>query len=295
MFNIKNLKIISIKKLYLIITLSISHSAFSINQVNIVYRADSRTPAEITQAGGMFPFFNLPQDLDLLHHFEGESLDGYTSAFVSTTALLRQAINHAAFTARTSDTEPFDPEFETYIYVIRPSLNFYSIDGSLNHTRETDAENAHLYTILSNILRDYGGMEEWVALDGFTNTRIISYARLTGTMLQQHYYSGQIFSDLFWAEHWQHNPQYLPAFDQDHSSPTPYLALGVPRGYITMAQNQTERQLPVSITCDGAASLSTSKMKRQLPADNCHNKNIHTSKYFYKNETILQLFNIINQ
>ncbi|WP_186381462.1 enterotoxin A family protein [Yersinia mollaretii] len=282
------------KSAYLIITLFIVNSAFAINQVNIVYRADSRTPEEITQAGGMFPFSDLPQDNDLLHHFEGESLDGYTSAFVSTTASLRHAIDHAAFTARISDTEPFDPEFETYLYVIRPTENFYSIDESFNHARETSAENSHLYTKLSSLLHDYGGMEEWVAFGGFADTRIITYARLTGRMLQQYYDSGQIFSELFWAGRWQNNPQYSSAWDQDSSASTPYLRLGLPSGYVTMAQNETGQQLPVSFTCYEEASANTSRMKREVLKNNCHRGKIYITKYFYNNDLILAIFNLFD-
>lgn len=282
------------KSAYLIVTIFIVNSAFAINQVNIVYRADSRPPAEITLAGGMFPFSDLPQDNDLLHHFEGESLDGYTSAFVSTTASLRHAIDHAAFTARISDTEPFDSEFETYLYMIRPAENFYSIDESFNHAREKSADNAHLYTKLSDLLRDYGGMEEWAALGGFADTRIIAYARLTGPQLQQHYYSGQIFSELFWAGRWQNNPQYSSAWDQDSSASTPYLRLGLPRGYIVMAQNETGQQLPLSVTCYGEASANTSRMKREPLKNNCHREKIHASRYFYNNVLILKLFNLLD-
>ncbi|CNI14877.1 enterotoxin A family protein [Yersinia mollaretii] len=283
---------LKIKNLYFIITLSIVNPTFAINQVNIVYRADSRPPEEITQAGGMFPFSDLSQDNDLLHHFEGESLDGYTSAFVSTTASLRQAIDHAAFTARISDTEPFDTEFETYLYVIRPAENFYSIDESFNHAREESAENARLYTKLSGLLRDYGGMEEWAAYGGFTNTLIIAYARLTGPLLQQHYYSGQIFSELFWVERWQNNPQYSSAWDQDNSASAPYLRLGVPRGYVTMAQNETGQQLPLSFTCYGEASTSTSRMKREALKNHCYREKTYVSKYFYNTDLILTLFNL---
>ncbi|CNL06038.1 enterotoxin A family protein [Yersinia aleksiciae] len=282
---------LNIKSLHFIFILSINYPAFAINQVNLVYRADSRAPEEITLAGGMFPFSDLPQDPDLLHHFEGESLEGYTSAFVSTTASLRQAINHAAFTARMSDAEPFDPEFETYLYIIRPSENFYSIDTSFNHAREELTENSLLYAKLRNLLRDYGGMEEWVALGGFTNTRIISYARLSGPMLQQHYYSGQIFSELFWAGRWQNNPQYSSALDSEHSTSAPYLALGVPRGYVTMAQNGSGQQLPLSITCYGDASYNTSRMKREVFKNNCQREKVHTSRYFYNKKPLWKLFN----
>lgn len=282
------------KNTYLIVTLFIVNPAFAINQVNIVYRADSRPPEEITQAGGMFPFSDLPQDNDLLHHFEGESLDGYTSAFVSTTASLRHAIDHAAFTARISDTEPFDPEFETYLYMIRPAENFYSIDESFNHARETSADNTHLYTKLSDLLRDYGGMEEWAALGGFADTRILANARLTGPQLQQYYYSGQIFSELFWAGRWQNNPQYSSAWDQDNSASTPYLRLGLPRGYIVMAQNETGQQLPLSVTCYGEASANTSRMKRESLKNNCHREKILSSRYFYNNGLIWKLFNLFD-
>lgn len=280
------------KNTYLIVTLFIVNSVFAINQVNIVYRADSRPPEEITRAGGIFPYSDLPQDNDLLHHFEGESLDGYTSAFVSTTASLRHAIDHAAFTARISDTEPFDPEFETYLYVIRPAENFYSINGSFNHAREESAENAYLYTKLSDLLRDYGGMEEWVALGGFADTRIIAYARLTGPQLQQHYDSGQIFSELFWAGRWQNNPQYSSAWDQDNSASTPYLRLGPPRGYIAMVQNETGQQRPLSVTCYREASANTSRMRREVLNNNCHQERIYVSKYFYNIALIWTIFNL---
>lgn len=284
---------LNIKSLHFIFILSITHPAFAINQVNIVYRTDSRAPEEITSIGGMFPFSDLSQDPDLLHHFEGESLEGFTSAFVSTTASLRQAINHAAFTARMSDTEPFDPEFETYLYVIRPSENFYNVDASFNHVREESAENAYLYAKLSHLLRDYGSMEEWVAFGGFTDSRIISYVRISGSMLQQHYHSGQMFSELFWAGRWQNNPQYSSALDSEHSASTPYLILGVPRGYVTMAQNEAGQQLPLSVTCYGEASANTSRMEREIRKNGCHRERNYTIRYFYDKKLIWELFNLI--
>ncbi|CNH49246.1 enterotoxin A family protein [Yersinia pekkanenii] len=278
-----------------IIMLLIPIVTFAIHPVSVVYRADSRTPEEIVQAGGMYPFTGLPPDIDLLHHFEGESLEGYTSAFISTTASLRQAVEHAAFTARINDEEPFDTEFETYLYVIRPSINFYNIDESLNYIINETPDNSDLYKEVSRTLHSYGGMNEWVALGGFAQTRIISYARITGDMLQQHYHSGQIFSSSFWDEHWQNNPLYLSALDQDLSSSVPYFSIGVPRGYITMLQNEAGQQLPLVNTCHEEPSTSDSRIKRQLSRVTCQNKAFTTSRYFYNTELLLQFLNILSE
>lgn len=224
-----------------------------------VYRTDSRDMNAIAEAGGMFPWPGEMLDADLLHHFEGESVEGQVSAFVSTTSSLAQAVLHAASLARPNSEVAFDADFSTYIYAIRPAGNFYDVEAALSHARDNAAPDSTLRIRLARLLHDYGGMDELVALNGFRVDRILRYARLDGSMLNRYGVSSgsPLLSDRFWAERWQTNgTHYDRAFDRDTSASAIYPGVAIhslPAGVRQVIRNGSQPDVPLAFACDSVA------------------------------------------
>ncbi|WP_174634764.1 enterotoxin A family protein [Yersinia thracica] len=286
------------KVLFLITIASASLPALAISPVNIVYRVDNRPPEEITLVGGMFPYFHLLHSNDLLEHFTGEAPEGYTSGFVSTTSLLEHAIEHSIFEFDIDSNGLYAGDFETYLYAIRPAANFYNVDESIAHARDTSPVNSYQYTMLRDALEEWGGMEEWVAYGGFVHNRIMSYAPINADLLNQHYQTGAMNSDIFWATRWHSNPSYSPQFDHNQSSSEAYPTVGTPNGFIIMAQNDTGQQLPLSVVagtaCNDSQNINNLIMKRDIPAKNaCLNKGFSTVKYFYNKKTLAAILRLL--
>lgn len=294
MLNIAHEYIGFIKILSLITLTFTSLLASAINPVNIVYRVDSRPPEEIILAGGMFPYFHLIHSNDLLEHFIGEAPEGYTSGFVSTTSSLENAVERSIFEFDTDIEGLYVGDVEIYLYAIRPADNFFHVDTSITHARDASPQYSEQYAMLRDALEDWGGMEEWVAYGGFVHTRIMSYSPINATLLNQHYQSGAMNSDIFWATRWHSNPAYLPQFDQDLSSSTPYPIVGTPNGFIIMAQNEAGQQLPLSVisgaVCNDSQNINNLIMKREISVSStCHNNNIYIYKYFYKKNSLTSI------
>ena len=245
-------------------------SILAINTVSIVYRTDDRDLAAIRDAEGMWPNWTegVPDD-DLAHHFEGESIEGGSTNFVSTTASLRTAVMHAASLARPNSEEPFDQEFVTYIYQIRPATNFYNVDASLIAARDRAPASSARRERLSHLINDYTGMAEYAAQEGFLQNRIISYARLDGPMLSQYYNdtNSVLFNPAFWHNRWIVNPHYNTAFDNDTTSPDIYPVVENPRGIMGLVTNGTQPVVPLSFTCMGTSSQRHPEKKHLLGAE----------------------------
>ncbi|WP_174848641.1 enterotoxin A family protein [Yersinia artesiana] len=290
MFKTKYIIISLIKNTCWLTLICITNSALAINPVNIVYRIDQRNPDEIAQAGGMFPRFDSIQSPDLLDHFSGEAPYGYTSGFIATTTSLEQAVEHARFSFDREADGAYQEDFETYLYAIRPTENFYSVDGSIIHAIDTSSQNVAQYSMLSDYLQEWGGMAEWVAYGGFTDSRILSYAVLTGTMLNC-YPETELHSAGFWDSHWVPYPTYLTEFDQDHSSSEPYLAIGPPQGFVIMAQSESGQQLPLAqlagAVCNNSQNINNVAMRKKRTVEGiCNNKKFITSRYFYDKKAL---------
>lgn len=263
-----------VRTLFVFFILSQTSLSWAINPTSIVYRTDSRTLSDIHEAGGMWPLREGVPDNDLTHHFEGESIDGMCSNFVSTSQSLRAAVEHAVSLSRPNESEPYDPDFVTYIYVIRPDLNFYDLEGSLIHTRNSTS-NTNMRNRINTLLSNYSGMEELVARGGFAQNRILSYARLDADMLQRYGTSGgsALFTELFWAPRWINNPTYDYHNDQDISNSSPYLQVGMPEGSVLEVSNGNQPSVRLGETCLGV-SPNFNKTSRQKPKDTC-SKNEH--------------------
>lgn len=157
----------------------------------------------------------------------------------------------------------------TYIYVIRPDLNFYDVEGSLIHTRN-NTSNTNMRNRINSLLSNYSGMEELVARDGFSQNRILSYARLDADMLQRYgtSYNSALFTESFWAPRWINNPTYDYHNDQDISNSSPYLQVGMPEGAVLEVSNGTQPSVRLGETCLGISPNFNNKSKQTLK-DTC--------------------------
>lgn len=243
----------------LFITWLIQTQSYAIEVHSVVYRTDNRNIHEILLSGGMWPWHSETVDYDLTHHFEGESLEEQTSAFVSTSSSIASVVQHAASLARPNSEFPFDEDYLTYIYTVRPNNNFYDVQGSLRIARDNAPLNSQRRNRLERLLRDYTGMEEIVAVNGFSSDRIVEYAVLTGAMLNQYgIHSGSpLLSDVFWAERWrQEETVYNHQYNSDTSNLMPYNMIDIPTGIRSVVVNGTQPEVPLSFTCFGVNSNS---------------------------------------
>lgn len=272
-------------------------SVWSVPTYNIVYRTDDRPLTQIQEAGGMWPWRQGTPDDDLSHHFEGESVENHSSNFVSTTANLRVVVEHAASLARPNSDEPFDENFVTYIYVIRPNEDFYNVDASLIFARDEAVQDSIRRERLDRLIRDYTGMEEVVAYTGFSAYRIIFCAELTGEMLRQHgvEQNSVLFSEAFWESRWINNDMYDPIFDTDTSNYEVYSFVDTPRGYVAMVVNGTQPPVSLGATCLGVSpdisSFSLNMTKDELACSK--NQYLNITTVFYDKEFLNILLYIL--
>ncbi len=244
-------------------TLIWSMASHAITVVNVVYRVDDRPMAELVQTG-MRPWVDGIPDDDLAHHFDGESIEGHTSNFVSTAMVLGAAVDHAASLARPNSEEPFDTDFTTYLYEIRPTNNFYPVDDSFRAAMNESTPGSTRYNRLQSLLSDYGNMEDMVAHTGFAADRIIRYAELTGEMLAQYYSNGQMNSPMFWGSRWRtEGTIYNSMYDNDSSSDTPWTIIDTPRGYADVVMNGTQPEVPLAATCLAIPQIISATLKKE--------------------------------
>jgi len=249
-------------RFFFIIIFLCSQISFSwaVYPTGIVYRVDSRELNDIHEAGGMWPLEDGIPDNDLMHHFTGESLDGMCSNFVSTSQSLASVVEHAMFLASTH-YDSYDPEFVTYIYVIRPDLNFYDVRSSfvntLNNTTDEEMING-----INRLLASYVNMDELAARQGFSQNRIISYARLDSEMIQQ--YGSALYSESFWLPRWINNPRYNFNNDPDISNSEPYQHVGSFNGSVLEVVNDNQSTIRIGNTCLGVSPYFNKESKTKL-------------------------------
>lgn len=270
-------------------------TCYAIEPATVVYRADDRPIDTIAAAGGMYPWAG-ERDTDLTHHFEGESIEDRVSSFVSTSSSLRQVVEHAASLARPNSEEPFDNEYRTYIYVIRPNEQFYDVRHSLLEARDISQDDVQR-SRLSVLIHDYADMEEIVAANGFRADRLIRYAELTGNMLNMFYDTGQLFSEVFWSGRWIDNNAYNHAYDTHTSSIEPYRNVGNATGIISVVSNGNQSSSLLGITCLGVPS-SSSKLKAERSitsaSNSCiSNELVNTRRVIYDRKILAMVFFLI--
>lgn len=284
LFNAIKSIFFTVSSLYMVAT------CYAIEPAKVVYRADDRSLETIIAEGGMYPWSG-ERDTDLIHHFEGESIEHRVSSFVSTSSSLRQVVEHAASLARPNSEEPFDNEYRTYIYIIRPNEQFYNVRHSLQEAREM-SQNEVQRSRLSRLIHDYADMEEIVAVNGFRADRLIRYAELTGDMLNMFYNTGQLFSETFWSERWIDNNEYNRAYDTFTSSTEPYRNIGNATGSITVVSNGNASSSLLGITCLGAPSSSSKRRNERSitsMSNSCMSHELVKTKRVIYDEKILAI------
>lgn len=278
--------------LLLLVAMASPMVSLAVNPVTVVYRADDRTLSQVKEAGGMRPWREGTPDDDLAHHFEGESIEDHSSNFVSTTSSLRSVVEHAASLARPNSEEPFDEEFVTHIYVIRPDANFFDVDASLQAARDASPAGSTRRQRLDRLIRDYTGLDELVARNGFAHDQILSHAVLNGQMLRRYGVSegSPLFSVAFWSGRWQSNGDYDPAHDSDHSSDLVYTSVDTPRGYSNLVVNGSQPAVPISFTCQGVHPSSRKKRSTTAADNTCApHQFMDTRRVFYDKKLLYSI------
>ena len=226
-------------------------SSWGVVPVDVVYRADSRNITEIEDTAGMWPRTGAIPDDDLAHHFEGESIENHTSNFISTSSSLQIAVDHAESMIRAgNDDENYDgdyPEnFTYYIYMIRPDSNFYNVDESFIHARNTST-NAIRTSRLNYLINSYLGMNEWVARGGVPHQRIIARVGLTSEMYRQ--YGLAIFNASFLESRWELYRGYDASYNRDVGNNQVYDRIDVPSGIMRGIENGDDPLILLGLTC----------------------------------------------
>lgn len=253
---------------------------------SIVYRIDNRDISDITTSGGFHPRSDGQQDFNLTHHFTGQSVEGRRSIFISTSYLLRDVIEYSSRLVPYVNGQ-FSESYSTYIYAIRPDSNFYDVESSLETSRDNYDEETYMHDSIQRLLDRYNNMHEIVSVGHIPVARIMSYARLDGSMLNQYGLDDDspLFSEMFWASRWSNNTNYNSNFDNDVSSTQPYQPTGVPSGVEVVAQLEPGSDtVRLANTCDGI-NLSNNTRIRQVNNEcgNFHiNRNIYDKTTFGK-------------
>lgn len=282
--------------IYIILLFFYVSSSWAVPPVNVVYRIDNRSMWVILADEGMWPNWESGDMIDdhLAHHFEGTSVEGGTSNFVSTTSSLTEAILHAASLGRPNSEEPFDLEYVTYIYMIRPARNFYNVDSSFRTARNT-TRNDIQRNRLTSLINDYPSMEEWVAREGFLYQRIISSARLTGAMLNEYgvHHGSPLFSQLFWESRWVNNVHYNHDYDGDMSNSQVYAEVGIPNGYIEQVENGNQLPVRLGFTCEGVGSVPQRQHLRASTSTCSGERYLNIKRHFYDKELLGKILLLI--
>ncbi|MBJ7263653.1 MAG: hypothetical protein JHC61_07910, partial [Burkholderiaceae bacterium] len=180
------------RKIFLTLSvyLFFTSSAWAYNPPDVVYRLDLRGPEIIGQIGFQ-PRTNGPgSNRNMIPHIDGSSLVNQTSSLVSTSASVGQAVNHIrAFGLIDPETETYSSEHVFYLYSIRPSDEFYDVRHTLETASATpDAPDRspnfiHQRQALLDRANFFDDADEVIATQGIGPDRILAYAEVTGTML----------------------------------------------------------------------------------------------------------------
>ncbi|MDX7988025.1 hypothetical protein FE392_11890 [Xenorhabdus sp. 12] len=141
--------------------------AYAITPPDIVYRGDVRDVATIFSEG----FSSKGTNTDVINHVIEIKGD---SAYISTSSELSIAQYFGA--SRAGKDEDTNRSRMFWVYRIRPSGNFHSINESLNYGMQ-NARNKTSRSIYSNVRNEFGEEQEWAAIRAI-NTQQIESATL---------------------------------------------------------------------------------------------------------------------
>ncbi|WP_295943404.1 enterotoxin A family protein [uncultured Xanthomonas sp.] len=243
--------------LYLFCLIICPSLAWANDPPDFLFRCDTRSPDEIQQAGGFYPHNNgRIRDYDLAHHFTGESVEHYTSAFVSTSSDLKAVVNHCLSMVGSDQS--------AWIYMIMPGSNFYSVSSSLQRVRDSHVAGSPEWQRINQLIIDYDGMSEYVAVDGFPFGRVISHAELNQEMVDDYYddEDSVLYSNDFWEDRWNLSDAFNADFDGEQPSDSPYLVVDEPASQVVLALNEHAMELPLRFVCDAANGFPASSRSR---------------------------------
>ncbi|REF26880.1 pertussis toxin subunit 1 [Xenorhabdus cabanillasii] len=157
-------------------------------QVNRVYRMDSRSPAEIFRSagGGFSPRGTNDNIAEHIQEYSDAGHRAAASAFISTTVNQEVAI---AWGVGFQDGETF------YVYDIRPTFRFYSVVLSLQRLYAQTGNRNYL-----RLIRVYEDQAEYVALGGISVTQIhgaqaFLYDESSGSYIEGSYILNNLYQD----------------------------------------------------------------------------------------------------
>lgn len=172
---------------FILASLFLDTTSYALDPPKVVYRISSRAPADVFSSG--FPAEG--DDIDLLRYVAGTSVIDGTSAYISTTQISRHAIAIAAIFSQAYPSVP------VYIYLVRPTENFYSVAASLRFARDA-LPNPEVREQASAIALATQGQENghWAARGGIRLEQIAGVRRFfwdnghsrLGELLRNHYY-----------------------------------------------------------------------------------------------------------
>ena len=239
-------------------------TSWAIPPISEVYRIDTRSPEEIRRVGGMRPraIEGHIHDDDLAHHFEGESVEGGTSNFVSTTGTIQHAIDHLDFVANDGEEE----DQRVWIYLIRPTTNFYNVNASIAEVSQ-NAQNEEQRRRAQYLINSYyTGMDEYAAQGGFNDSRIISYIGITRAEISNN--PNIIYDESLW----ERNPTYDQQYDQNTTNTELYPYVGVFGDRVLELEGEGGEVARLANTCMGVSnqgplSLNSKSQYRGLKAN----------------------------
>ncbi|MDC9592404.1 enterotoxin A family protein [Xenorhabdus sp. IM139775] len=150
-----------LKLLYLLCVLFLyTTQSYAQQQVNHVYRMDTRCPDEIFRSagGGFFPAGTNDNIVEHVQEYSDAGHRAAASAFVATTANREAAIEWGV---------DFQEGRTFYVYDIRPTSRFYSVVLSLQRLYAQTGNRSYL-----RLIRIYEEQAEYVALGGIAVTQV---------------------------------------------------------------------------------------------------------------------------
>lgn len=217
---------------------------------DIVYRADMRSPEEISEQGGFLTWAqfegNTP-DNNVANHLEGSSLANSTSNFISTSFSLSSVVNFGSVSyLDIAESGNF------YIYRIRPNNNFYDINASLLNARDAQPQTSRLWNLYNSLFNLYHSEEEVSSLGPVSDDRIIEYVEVTEDMRDQ--FGDDLLDEAFWNDRWVNYVGYNHLYDGNRTSSQFYTNI-LPEGIIRMIiDEETGAEIPLAYSCMGSPS-----------------------------------------
>ncbi|CAM3362342.1 hypothetical protein; putative exported protein [Xenorhabdus nematophila ATCC 19061] len=190
--------------------------------VTFFYRADDR-PFEEILASDPAGFNSWGVNDDLVRHVEGEILgepEPESSAFIATTSDFDQAVAIAQIGIVATDSHA--PRMPFYIYAIRPTDNFYSVELSFRHFQQQTGN-----PVFGELLEDYGEQREYAAYRHIPIVQIRQVMTYEYNSEMRRYVRTRTIS----------NNAYVEAETEPNHGPYPHFNLPDPAGYSMSEHN----------------------------------------------------------